>query len=116
LWKTKSEGLSRARGKRSLQRAGSARKGEKRGIQPEIGQLVVVENLTDFSLMERIAAMKSKVGDTVWYSVDGSDNQVAKIEEIVGRTHAKIRILTGPQAGTVIEAPWGIVRSTEEDK
>lgn len=60
--------------------------------------------------------MKPKIGDTVWYSVDGSDNQQAKVEELVDHTHANIRILTGPQAGVTVTAPWGIVRATEEDK
>jgi hypothetical protein len=60
--------------------------------------------------------MNPKVNDVVWYTVDGSDRQEAKIVELVGKTHAKIRILTGPQAGLEIEeAPWGIVTAKEEE-
>lgn len=56
---------------------------------------------------------KAKLGDTVWYEV-GIDRQQAKIVAISGTTHATIRLLTGPQTGQVIDAPWGIITPDHE--
>lgn len=56
---------------------------------------------------------KAKVGDTVWYEV-GTDRQQAKIIAINGTTHATIRLLTGPQTGQTIDAPWGVIRLDDE--
>lgn len=51
---------------------------------------------------------KGKPGDFVWYVV-GATKQRATITAIKGSTHATIRLLTGPQAGLEVEAPWGII-------
>lgn len=56
---------------------------------------------------------KPKVGDVVWYEV-GTDLQQAKIVAVDGTTEANIEILTGPQKGKRINAPWGIIRPLEK--
>ena len=52
---------------------------------------------------------KPKIGDTVWYEV-GSSQEKAKIVAISGNTQATIQLLTGPQRGQELEAPWGIIK------
>jgi len=59
-------------------------------------------------------AEKPKVGHIVWYVV-GSDTerQQAKIIAVEGSTQARIRLLTGPQVGTVLDVPWGVIHPLE---
>jgi hypothetical protein len=58
---------------------------------------------------------KAKVGDVVWYLVGGdTERQQAKIVSIEGTTQARVRILTGPQKGMEIDAPWGVIQTLEE--
>ncbi|HKV76712.1 MAG TPA: hypothetical protein VJP02_01140 [Candidatus Sulfotelmatobacter sp.] len=54
---------------------------------------------------------KAQVGDVVWYLVgDYTERQQAEIVSIEGTTQARVRILTGPQKGTEIDAPWGVIQ------
>lgn len=42
--------------------------------------------------------------------------EAAKIVAISGTTHATIRLLTGPQSGEQLEAPWGIIQPQSENE
>lgn len=47
-------------------------------------------------------------GDRVWYT-PGNQREQAEIVSLDGSTQARIRILTGPETGREIVAPWGII-------
>lgn len=50
-----------------------------------------------------------EVGETVWYLV-GNDRQEAEVLGGTGTTHLRIRLLTGPQAGTEIDCPGELLQ------
>ena len=56
---------------------------------------------------------KPEVGDTVWYTV-GAEPQQAEIVSVEGTLEADVRILTGPQAGITVTAPWGVIKSLSD--
>jgi len=56
---------------------------------------------------------KVKIGDTVWYVVH-LDREQAEVLAFVGTTHARVRLLTGSQAGVELEAPWGVIQPLTE--
>jgi hypothetical protein len=58
---------------------------------------------------------QAKIGDVVWY-ITGNIRHQAKLISINGSTHAVVRLLTGPQAGTEFNAPWGIIQPLDPMK
>ncbi len=50
-----------------------------------------------------------KVGDIVWHRSSESTREMAKIIAIDGKTQAAVRLLTGPQKGEELIAPWGAI-------
>lgn len=58
--------------------------------------------------------MDERVGDVVWY-VSGSDPQPkARITALDGKTHATIRLLSGPEKGKEFLAPWGVIQTYDK--
>jgi hypothetical protein len=52
--------------------------------------------------------MENKVGEHVWYVVN-NERYEAEVIALTGATHARVRLLSGPQQGAVVDAPWGIL-------
>jgi hypothetical protein len=56
-------------------------------------------------------AAKAKVGDEVFYVVLERAELMAVSDS---KTHAMIKVLTGPQKGQVFEVPWEKLRTLEK--
>ena len=52
-----------------------------------------------------------QVGDIVHYKIVSQPPEQAVILALKSNTEATIRLLTGPERGTVIDSPWGIIES-----
>ena len=50
-----------------------------------------------------------KPGDVVWYQIARGIRAQAEILESIGNTHVKIKMLTSPTKGQIIEAPRSAV-------
>jgi hypothetical protein len=50
-----------------------------------------------------------KVGETVWYIVEGGDYQQAKILAVNSATEYRIVVQTGPQKGIEVDAPGSLL-------
>ena len=50
-----------------------------------------------------------QVGDIVHYKIVSQPPEQAVILALESNTEATIRLLTGPERGTVIDSPWGII-------
>jgi hypothetical protein len=53
-------------------------------------------------------ARKEKIGDIVWVTI-GNDRQQGEIVSIENATEARVRLVTGPEKGRELDAPWGII-------
>jgi hypothetical protein len=53
---------------------------------------------------------KARIGDFVWFRLQGANQEKAMITAIHGDTEATIELVTGPQAGKIFDnVPWGII-------
>jgi hypothetical protein len=60
-------------------------------------------------LIDSRAMKQLKVGQTVWYVVEGGDYQQAKILAVNSATEYRIVLQTGPQKGTELDVPSGVL-------
>jgi hypothetical protein len=59
---------------------------------------------------------RPKIGDLVWYVLGNDIRAQAEIVEIDGETQATVRMLTNPQKGQLINAPWGVIEPLTKPK